>query len=71
LKPAVRRSRPADDAPKSGPNLLVREKVNVERTVQTEVVKNGKTKRIDWIVTSDGHYIRAASVSPRIVIAPR
>jgi len=72
LKGAVRRSEPSATAPKSGPNLLVREKVFVERVLQTQVAgKNGKVAWKKWYVTNDGHYLAATSLDPDAWSKPR
>ena len=64
LKVAVRRSEPLQDAAKSGPNIAAGESVHVERSLLVPV----GNRNIEWLVTHDGHYVRASSFRPRVYL---
>jgi hypothetical protein len=64
IRNANRYSRPDTSAPKSGPKVLVREKVNVERWFRDN---DGR----QWIVEDAGHYVPANAFTPAISIRGR
>jgi len=60
---ATRRfSEPRKNAPVSGPNVKVREKLFSERSVTTDAV---------YILTEDGHYVTAGRLTPAVTIKNR
>jgi hypothetical protein len=64
VRNANRYSRPDTSAPKSGPKILTREKISVERFF---VDANKKT----WLVEDAGHYVPANAFTPAISIRGR
>jgi len=61
LRNANRYSRPDTSSPKSGPKVMVREKVQVER-----YFTDAENKK--WLVEDGGHYLPATAFAPRLSI---
>jgi hypothetical protein len=64
IRNANRYSRPDTAAPKSGPKVLTREKIGVERWFRD---KDGR----QWIVEDAGHFLTASAFTPAISLRSR
>ena len=64
IRNANRYAQPDTSSPKSGPKVLVREKIGVERVFRDV---SGKW----WLVEDAGHFVPANAFTPSIVIRPR